>query len=141
MALTDIFSIAGSALAAQSTRLNATASNMANASNVSSNEEDAYKGKRVVFRTLVEDQMMGNVLRPAGSVTIDRVVDDLAPHPKLYDPGNPMADDEGYVYKSNVEEVSEMVEMLAAARSYQNNVEVINTAKELMSRTLEVAKS
>jgi len=141
MALTDIFSIAGSALAAQSTRLNATASNMANASNVSSNEEDAYKGKRVVFRTLVEDQMIGNVLRPAGSLTIDRVVDDLAPHPKLYDPGNPMADDEGYVYKSNVEEVSEMVEMLAAARSYQNNVEVINTAKELMSRTLEVAKS
>ena len=141
MALTDIFSIAGSALAAQSTRLNATASNMANASNVSSNEEDAYKGKRVVFRTLVEDQMIGNVLRPAGSLTIDRVEDDLAPHPKLYDPGNPMADDEGYVYKSNVEEVSEMVEMLAAARSYQNNVEVINTAKELMSRTLEVAKS
>ena len=141
MALTDIFSIAGSALAAQSTRLNATASNMANASNVSSNEEDAYKGKRVVFRTLVEDQMMGNVLRPAGSVTIDRVEDDFAPHSKLYDPGNPMADDEGYVYKSNVEEVSEMVEMLAAARSYQNNVEVINTAKELMSRTLEVAKS
>ena len=141
MALTDIFSIAGSALAAQSTRLNATASNMANASNVSSNEEDAYKGKRVVFRTLVEDQMIGNVMRPAGSLTIDRVVDDLAPHPKLYDPGNPMADDEGYVYKSNVEEVSEMVEMLAAARSYQNNVEVINTAKELMSRTLEVAKS
>ena len=141
MALTDIFTIAGSALAAHSTRLNATASNMANASNVSSNEEDAYKGKRVVFRTLVEDQMMGNVMRPAGSVTIDRVVDDLAPHPKLYDPGNPMADDEGYVYKSNVEEVSEMVEMLAAARSYQNNVEVINTAKELMSRTLEVAKS
>jgi flagellar basal-body rod protein FlgC len=114
---------------------------MANASNVSSNDEDAYKGKRVVFRTLVEDQMIGNVLRPAGSLTIDRVVDDLAPHPKLYDPGNPMADDEGYVYKSNVEEVSEMVEMLAAARSYQNNVEVINTAKELMSRTLEVAKS
>ena len=141
MALTDIFSIAGSALAAQSTRLNATASNMANASNVSSNDEYAYKGKRVVFRTLVEDQMIGNVLRPAGSLTIDRVVDDLAPHPKLYDPGNPMADDEGYVYKSNVEEVSEMVEMLAAARSYQNNVEVINTAKELMSRTLEVAKS
>ncbi|HBZ18136.1 MAG TPA: flagellar basal body rod protein FlgC, partial [Betaproteobacteria bacterium] len=125
----------------QATRLNATASNMANASNVSSNDEEAYKGKRVVFRTLVEDQMMGNVMRPAGSVTIDRVVDDLAPHPKLYDPGNPMADDEGYVYKSNVEEVSEMVEMLAAARSYQNNVEVINTAKELMSRTLEVAKS
>ena len=141
MALTDIFAIAGSALAGQSTRLNATASNMANASNVSSNDEDAYKGKRVVFRTLVEDQMIGNVLRPAGSLTIDRVVDDLAPHPKLYDPGNPMADDEGYVYKSNVEEVSEMVEMLAAARSYQNNVEVINTAKELMSRTLEVAKS
>ncbi len=141
MSLTDIFSIAGSALAAQSTRLNATASNMANASNVSSNEEDAYKGKRVVFRTLVEDQMMGNVLRPAGSLIIDRVEDDLAPHSKLYDPGNPMADDEGYVYKSNVEEVSEMVEMLAAARSYQNNVEVINTAKELMSRTLEVAKS
>jgi len=141
MALTDIFAIAGSALAGHATRLNATASNMANASNVSSNEEDAYKGKRVVFRTLVEDQMIGNVLRPAGSLTIDRVVDDLAPHSKLYDPGNPMADDEGYVYKSNVEEVSEMVEMLAAARSYQNNVEVINTAKELMSRTLEVAKS
>ena len=141
MALTDIFAIAGSALAGHATRLNATASNMANASNVSSNEEDAYKAKRVVFRTILEDQMVGNVMRPAGSLSIESVVDDPSPHPKLYDPGNPMADDEGYVYKSNVEEVSEMVEMLAAARSYQNNVEVINTAKELMSRTLEVAKS
>ena len=141
MALSDIFAIAGSALAGQSTRLNATASNMANASNVSGNEEDAYKAKRVVFRAVLENEMVGNVMRPAGSLAIDRVMDDPSPHPKLYDPGNPMADDESYVYKSNVVDVSEMVEMLAAARSYQNNVEVINTAKELMSRTLEVAKS
>lgn len=141
MSLANIFDIASSALAGHMTRLNATASNMANAGNVSSSETDAYKAKRVVFRTVLEDQMIGNVLRKAGSVMVANVVDDLAPHPKLYDPNNPMADETGYVYKSNVEEVAEMVEMLAAARSYQNNVEVINTAKQLMSKTLDVAKA
>ena len=141
MGLADIFDIAGSALAAQTTRLHATASNMANASNVSSTAEDAYKAKRVVFRAVLEDQIIGNVRRPAGSLFVDCVKDDPSPHRKLYDPTNPMAGEDGYVYQSNVEEVSEVVEMLAAARSYQNNVEVINTAKQLMTRTLEVLKA
>ena len=141
MGLTDIFDIAGSALAGQTTRLHATASNMANASNVSSTAEDAYKAKRVVFRTVLEDQIIGNVRRPAGSLLVDGVKDDPSPHRKLYDPTNPMAGEDGYVYQSNVEEVSEVVEMLAAARSYQNNVEAINTAKQLMTRTLEVLKA
>lgn len=141
MSLANIFDIASSALAGHMTRLNATASNMANAGNVSSSEADAYKAKRVVFKTVLEDQMIGNVMRKAGSILVEGVVDDPAPHPKLYDPNNPMSDETGYVYKSNVEEVAEMVEMLAAARSYQNNVEVINTAKQLMSKTLDVAKA
>ena len=90
---------------------------------------------------MLEDEIVGNVRRPAGSLLVDGVKDDPSPHRKLYDPTNPMAGEDGYVYQSNVEEVEEVVEMLAAARSYQNNVEVINTAKQLMTRTLEVLKA
>jgi flagellar basal-body rod protein FlgC len=72
---------------------------------------------------------------------VDRIVDDQAPVRKTWDPGNPLADKEGFVFHSNVNEMSEMVDMMAASRSYQNNVEVVNTARQLMSRTLDIIKS
>ena len=75
-----------------------------------------------------------------GGVKVDHIVDDPAPVRRVLDPSNPLADDQGYVFQSNVSEVTEMVEMMAAARSYQNNVEVINTARQLMMRTLEVVR-
>ncbi len=137
----SIFGIAGSALAAQLVRMNTTASNLANAGNSAPNAEEAFKGQRVVFRTLLNDEVMGDTQRYAGSIQVDGIVDDPAPPPKVYDPGNPSANSDGYVYTSNVNEVSEMVELTAAARAYRNNIEVINTAKQMMMRTLEVMKA
>ena len=141
MSMEKIFSVAGSALAGQLVRMNTTASNLANSSNTSSSEEEAFKAKRVVFRTLVMDETIGDQTRYAGSIHIQNIAEDPTPPPKSYDPGNPSADEDGYVYQSNVNEVSEMVEMTAASRSYQNNIEVINTAKQMMMRTLEVMKA
>jgi flagellar basal-body rod protein FlgC len=141
MSITNIFGIAGSALNAQITRMNATASNLANAGTVSGQESEAFRGKRAVFKAVV-NQEMGNAGSPyVGGVMVDRLVDDGTAPRRVADPKNPLADKDGYVYQSNVSEVTEMVEMMAAARSYQNNVEVINTARQLMQRTLDMSKS
>jgi len=141
MSITNIFGIAGSALNAQITRMNATASNLANAGTVTGTEEEAFRGKRAVFKALVNEEMTNAGSPYVGGVKIDRMVDDTNAPRRVSDPKNPMADKDGYVYQSNVSEVTEMVEMMAAARSYQNNVEVINTARQLMMRTLDQAKS
>ena len=137
----NIIGVAGSAINAQMTRLNATASNLANASTVSGSETEAFRAKRVVFRTLLDDQSSQAGSPYVGGVRVDRMVDDPAPARMVFQPGNPMANKEGYVFQSNVSEVTEMVEMMAASRSYQNNVEVINTARQLLSRTLEITKT
>ena len=141
MSFDNIIGVAGSALNAQLTRLNTTASNLANASTVATNEADAFRAKRPVFKALFDDQMTQNATPYVGGVQIDRLIDDPAPARMVFQPSNPLANAEGYVYQSNVSEVSEMVEMMAAARSYQNNVEVINTARQLLSRTLEITKA
>jgi flagellar basal-body rod protein FlgC len=141
MALDNIFGIAGSALNAQTSRMNATASNLANAGSVAASEKDAFRGKRAVFKAILETQMGAKPDTNTGGVKIDALIDDPAPITRMSSPGNPSADKDGYVYLSNVNEMTEMVEMMAAARSYQNNVEVINTARQLMMRTLDIIKS
>ena len=141
MALDQIFGIAGSALNAQSVRMNLTASNLANAGTVSSTEQDAYRGKRAIFKTILEQQNSGQQVAYQGGVSIEKVQDDPTPVRRVMDPGNPIADKDGYVYTSNVNEMGEMVDMMAASRSYQNNVEVINTARQLMMRTLEITRA
>jgi flagellar basal-body rod protein FlgC len=141
MSLHNIFAVAGTALNAQMTRMNATASNLANAGSVSGTEEGAYRGKRTVFKALVDEAMTHAGAAYVGGVKVAQVVDDKAPARRISDPTNPLADANGYVYQSNVSEVTEMVEMMAAARSYQNNVEVINTARQLMMRTLDISKA
>lgn len=141
MAMNNIFGIAGTALNAQLTRMNATASNLANAGTVATNEQDAFRAKRPVFKALIDAQMTHNGAPYVGGVKVDRMADDTAPPRRVSDPRNPLADEDGYVYQSNVSEVTEMVEMMAAARSYQNNVEVINTARQLMMRTLDITKA
>ena len=140
MALDTIFGIGGSALNAQTVRMNTIASNMANAGTVASSDAEAFRGKRAVFKAILEDQLNGQDNNKRG-VQVTTISDDPAPIKKMHDPGNPMADKDGYVYLSNVNEMSEMVEMMAANRSYQNNVEVINTARQLMMRTLDIIKS
>ena len=141
MSIEKIYGIAGTALNAQLTRMNATASNLANAGTVSSSVDDAFKPKRAVFKALVSEEMTHAGAPYQGGVKVDHMSEDKAPPRKIHDPNNPMADKDGFVYQANVSEVTEMVEMLAAARSYQNNVEVINTAKALMNRTLDITKA
>lgn len=122
------FDIAGSALAAQSVRLNATASNLANANNLSGTAEGTYRAHEPVFQSV------------DGSVRVQEMVEDTRAPQKLYQPGHPLADPEGYVYAPNVSVVEEMVNLISAQRSYQSNVEVFNTTKDLALRTLTLGK-
>lgn len=141
MAIDNVFGIAGSALSAQLVRLNLTASNIANAHTATSTEATAFKAKKPVFQAIMEQQKNQAGVKYQGGVKIDKIVDDPAPSVKVYEPGHPQADKDGFLYKSNVNEISEMVEMMAAARSYQNNVEVVNTARDLMTRTIDSMKN
>jgi flagellar basal-body rod protein FlgC len=141
MSIDNIFGIGGTALNAQMIRMNTTASNLANAGTTSATEKEAYRGKRTIFKSLMDDQMANAGSPYVGGVKVDKIVDDTKPVARVYDPGNPLADGDGFVSQSNVNEVTEMVDMMAASRSYQNNVEVVNTARELMMRSLEIIKA
>jgi flagellar basal-body rod protein FlgC len=141
MSIDNIFGIGGTALNAQMIRMNTTASNLANAGTTSATEKEAYRGKRTIFKSLMDDQMANAGSPYVGGVKVDKIVDDTKPVARVYDPGNPLADGDGFVFQSNVNEVTEMVDMMAASRSYQNNVEVVNTARELMMRSLEIIKA
>jgi len=96
---------------------------------------------RVRIDHVCSQQLMPMGAQFQGGVKVDRIVNDPTPVKKVWEPGNPLADKEGFVYHSNVNEMSEMVDMMAASRAYQNNVEVVNTARQLMSRTLDIIKS
>ena len=141
MSIDNIFGIGGTALNAQLVRMNTTASNLANAGTTAATEKEAYRGKRTVFKALMNEEMTHAGAPYVGGVKVDKIVDDTKPIPKVYDPNNPLSDKDGFVYQSNVNEVTEMVDMMAASRSYQNNVEVVNTARQLMMRTLDIIKS
>ncbi|MBC8212426.1 MAG: flagellar basal body rod protein FlgC [Gammaproteobacteria bacterium] len=134
MGLLANFQISGSAISAQSLRLNTTASNMANAETVSSSAEQAYRARETVFQSFLADKS-----RPAeAGVKVLGIVESAAPVRQQFDPSHPLANEQGYVFTSNVDTVEEMVNMLSSSRSYQNNVEVLNTSKELMIRTLSL---
>jgi flagellar basal-body rod protein FlgC len=141
MSLDRIFNIAGSAMNAQTTRMNTTASNLANAGTVTGKENEAFRAKRTVFKTILEPQHTPHEQGFAGGVRIEKISDDPSPIRKMSEPGNPMADKDGYVYLANVNEMTEMVEMMAAARSYQNNVEVVNTTRQMLMRTIDIIKT
>jgi len=141
MSLDRIFNIAGSAMNAQTTRMNTTASNLANAGTVTGKENEAFRAKRTVFKTILEEQQKSHEQGFAGGVRIEKITDDPSPIRKMSDPANPMADKDGYVYLANVNEMTEMVEMMAAARSYQNNVEVVNTTRQMLMRTIDIIKT
>ncbi len=141
MSLDRIFNIAGSALNAQTTRMNTTASNLANAGTVTGTESEAFRAKRTVFKTILEQQQKSHEQGFAGGVRIEKISDDPSPIRKMSEPTNPMADKDGYVYLANVNEMTEMVEMMASARSYQNNVEVVNTTRQMLMRTIDIIKT
>lgn len=132
MSLTRILDIAGSAVHAQSQRLNATASNLANADAAAGPGETPYRAKQVVFRTEPVAGATGQGVR------VSEVTESSAPARRQYDPRHPLADAAGYVSFSNVNVADEMVNMIAASRSYQNNIETMNTAKSLLLKTLQL---
>jgi flagellar basal-body rod protein FlgC len=138
MSMFQIFHVAGSAVSAQSQRLNVVASNLANADTVAGPDGQAYKARQVVFQT----QLMGagNDSGSAG-VRVTSVTEDQTPGRRIHDPKHPQADADGYVTYSNVNPVEEMVNMISASRSYQNNIEVMSTAKNLLLKTLQLGQS
>jgi flagellar basal-body rod protein FlgC len=139
MAISKLMDVAGSGMNAQLVRMNATASNIANAGVVAESPELAYRAKRVVFETALNDAMSRQDSLDGG-VRVSEVIEDTRPGRQIFDPGNPLANDQGYVWASNVNQVAEMIDMLDASRAYQNSVEVATTAKDLMLRTLEVIR-
>ncbi|WP_425258352.1 flagellar basal body rod protein FlgC [Rubrivivax sp. RP6-9] len=138
MSMFRIFDVSSSAVSAQSQRLNVVASNLANADTVAGPDGQAYKARQVVFQTA----LMGAAGSPdsAAGVTVSTITEDQSPGRRVHDPKHPSADAEGYVTFSNVNAVEEMVNMISASRSYQNNVEVMNTAKSLLQKTLQMGQ-
>lgn len=135
MSLFKVMDVAGSALTAQSKRMNVVASNLANAESVTGPDGKAYRAKQVVFSpTQASDDY-------ATGVSVDRVVEDtVTPMKRMHQPGNPLADADGYVTMPNVDVVDEMVNMISASRSYQANVEVANTTKTMASKALTLGQ-
>jgi flagellar basal-body rod protein FlgC len=147
MSMFKVFDISGSAVSAQSQRLNVVASNLANVDTVAGPDGSAYKARQVVFQTVMMDAQgrvgsgqIGDPVAASAGVTVSTVSEDNTPGRKVRDPSHPAADADGYVTYSNVNAVEEMVNMISASRSYQNNIEVMNTAKSLLMKTLQMGQ-
>ena len=139
MSVLKVFDVSGSAMNAQSLRLNMTASNLANAETVAGTPEEAYRAKQPVFAAALQHASGGN---PTGvGVEMNQVAESDAPNTAIHDPNHPEADEDGYVYRSNVNSVEEMVNMISASRSYQNSVEVMNTSRDLAMQTLQLGQN
>lgn len=137
MALFSIFDIAGSGLSAQSLRLNVTASNLANADSAASSVGETYRARQPVFSAVFNDAINDG---SAVGVKVLGVVESNAPLRTQYAPGNPLADAQGYIHLPNVNVVEEMANMISASRTYQSNLEVMNTSKQLLLRTLALGQ-
>jgi flagellar basal-body rod protein FlgC len=149
MALGNIFDIAGTGMNAQSLRLNTTASNLANAQSASSSVNEVYRSRQPVFAAIQQEAMRASVTEgtysdnevdAAAGVQVLGIVESDAPLQRRYEPTHPKADAEGYVYYPNVNPVEEMANMIAASRSFQMNVEVMNSAKQMVQRVLTLGQ-
>jgi flagellar basal-body rod protein FlgC len=144
MSLFNVFDIAGSALSAQSQRLNVVASNLANVESATGPNGQPYRAKQVIFSTA----QVGAQASPMGAtpgagaqgVHVAGVVDDPSPMRRVYDPAHPLADGQGYLTLPNVNPVEEMVNMISASRSYQSGVDMMNAAKSLLLKTLSLGQ-
>lgn len=133
MSLFKVFDVSGSAVSAQSQRLNVVASNLANAESVAGPDGQPYKARQVVFQTQLVDAEQG-----AAGVRVAQIVEDDGAPRRVLDPNHPLADATGYVTMTNVNPVEEMVNMISASRSYQTNIDVMNTARNLLLKTLQL---
>ncbi|KJV07084.1 flagellar basal body rod protein FlgC [Methylocucumis oryzae] len=136
MSSLNIFGIAGSGMNAENLRLNLVSSNVANANAVSSSEGDVYKSRQPVFAAQLKSVL--DKRQPGSEVRVLGVIESDAPPIMQYEPNHPMADANGFIYKPNVNTIEEMANMMSASRSYQNNVEVLDTAKQLILQTLKL---
>jgi flagellar basal-body rod protein FlgC len=134
MSMFNIFNVSGSAISSQAQRLNVVASNLANADAVAGPDGQGYKARQVVFETVP----MGS--EASSGVKVSAIRESNDPLKRVHNPSHPSADADGYVTQSNVNPVEEMVNMISASRSYQNNVEVMNTAKTLLLKTLQMGQ-
>ena len=137
MPLLNIFDIAGSALSTQSVRMNVTASNLANAESISSSIDETYRSRQPVFQTMYSDFVNKDI---AAGVRVAGIVESQAPLQQQYRPDHPQANEEGYIFLPNVNVMDEMANMMSASRTYQNNIEVINTSKRLLLDTLRMGQ-
>ena len=138
MGLFNTFDVSGSAMTATSIRMNLVASNLANVNSAASSVEGTYKSRQAIFKTVV-DQFQND---PAiAKVAVDRIIESEAPLKAQYQPHHPNANEEGYVFMPNVNPIEAMANMIDASRSYQTNVEVLNTTKQLLMRTINLGKS
>jgi flagellar basal-body rod protein FlgC len=137
MSLFNVFNVAGSALNAETIRLNTTASNLANAESVNGDESKVYRARHPVFQTMMNTDEAGfDGESAAGGVRVLGVVESKAPAAMRYQPDHPLANKDGYVYMSNVNSIEEMTNMISANRSFATNVECINTARDLLLKTI-----
>ncbi len=142
MSLYNVFNIAGSALNAQTIRLNATASNLANAESVDGDPAKVYRARHPVFQTMLDTSAMdstdANAAGAAAGVRVLGVVQSTTPPVSRYEPNNPLANKDGFVYMSNVNSIEEMTNMMSANRSFATNVDAINTARDLLLKTISM---
>lgn len=136
MSMFNILDISASGMHAQTVRLNTIASNMANVDSISSNKGEVYQSKQPVFETILQ----GSKQEPTGGVRVKDIVESEAPAKMEYNPNHPLSDDQGYIYRPNVNTVEEMANMLSASRSYETNIEVLNTSKQLLMRTIQLGQ-
>lgn len=136
MSMFPTLDVSATGMHVQTVRLNTIASNMANVDSISSNSDETYRSKQPVFKTILNEETG----RPAGGVMIDDIVESEAPAIMEYNPNHPMADDEGYIYRPNVNVVEEMANMMDASRTYETNIEVMNTTKQILLKTIQMGK-
>jgi flagellar basal-body rod protein FlgC len=139
MSLFNVFNTAGSALNAETVRLNTTASNLANAESVSGDASKVYRARHPVFQTMMDSADSGiDGEDSAAGVRVLGVVESTAPPMMRYEPDNPAANKDGYIYMSNVNSIEEMTNMISANRTFATNVEAINTARDLLLKTISM---
>jgi len=138
MSLFNVFNITGSGMSAQSMRLNTTASNIANADSVSSSIDETYRARHPVFAAAMQNAAAGQ--DSSVGVQVLGIVESDKPLNVEYAPGHPMADKEGYIYKPNVNVIEEMTNMISASRSYQTNVQLAESAKNMLNKTLQLGQ-
>lgn len=138
MSVFKVFDVAGSGMSAQMLRLNTVASNLANAESIVTNKEDVYQARHPVFESIMQEVGSSDEV---ATVKVREVMQEETAAIPHYRPNHPLSNEDGYVFSPNIDAVAEMADMISASRSYQNNVEVLATAKEMLLRTLQLGQS